>query len=112
MVTVFEQGDIVYLDFDPQSGHEQKGRRPALVVSNNLFNRVSSLTLVCPITHTDRGHPFHVRLDKQTRTDGVIMCDQARMLDLASRHAAYEEKAPVEIVAEVVDLITGFIEMK
>ena len=54
MVTIFEQGDIVYLDFDPQSGHEQKGRRPALVVSNNLFNRVSSLTMVCPITHTDR----------------------------------------------------------
>lgn len=54
MVTIFEQGDIVYLDFDPQSGHEQKGRRPALVISNNLFNRVSSLTMVCPITHTDR----------------------------------------------------------
>ena len=48
MVTIFEQGDIVYLDFDPQSGHEQKGRRPALVISNNLFNRVSSLTMVCP----------------------------------------------------------------
>ncbi len=58
MVTVFEQGDIVYLDFDPQSGHEQKGRRPALVVSNNLFNRVSSLTMVCPITHTDGGTRF------------------------------------------------------
>lgn len=56
MVKVFEQGDIVYLDFDPQAGHEQKGRRPALVISNNLFNRVSSLTMVCPITHTDRGH--------------------------------------------------------
>ena len=60
MVTVFEQGDIVYLDFDPQAGHEQKGRRPALVVSNNLFNRVSSLTMVCPITHTDR-RCYHVR---------------------------------------------------
>ena len=84
MVTIFEQGDIVYLDFDPQSGHEQKGRRPALVVSNDLFNRVSSLTMVCPITHTDRGHPFHLRLDERTRTDGVILCDQARMLDLSS----------------------------
>ena len=51
MVTIFEQGDIIYMDFDPQAGHEQKGRRPALVVSNNLFNRVSSLTMVCPITH-------------------------------------------------------------
>ena len=54
MVTIFEQGDIVYLDFDPQSGHEQNGRRPALVISNNLFNRVSSLTMVCP-TPTQTG---------------------------------------------------------
>lgn len=111
MVTVFEQGDIVYLDFDPQAGHEQKGRRPALVVSNNLFNRVSSLTMVCPITHTDRGHPFHVRLNKRTKTDGVIMCDQARMLDLNSRRASFEEKAPSDLVAEAVDIISGFLEI-
>ena len=112
MVTIFEQGDIIYLDFDPQAGHEQKGRRPALVVSNDLFNRVSSLTMVCPITHTDRGHPFHVRLAGRTKTDGVVMCDQARMLDLSSRRAAFEEKAPADLVAEAVDLITGFIEIK
>lgn len=112
MVTVFEQGDIVYLDFDPQAGHEQKGRRPALVVSNDLFNRISSLTMVCPITHTDQSHPFHVRLDGRTTTDGVIMCDQARMLDLNSRRAAFEEKAPADITAEAVDLIIGFVEAK
>lgn len=112
MVMVFEQGDIVYLDFDPQAGHEQRGRRPALVVSNHLFNRVSSLTMVCPITHTDRGHPFHLRLDGRTKTDGVILCDQARMLDLQSRHAAFEEKAPDDIIAEAVDMITSFIEIK
>lgn len=111
MVTIFEQGDIIYLDFDPQSGHEQKGRRPALVVSNNLFNRVSSLTMVCPITHTDRNHPFHVSLDNNTKTNGVIMCDQARMLDLDSRRATFEEKAPLELVAEAVDIIRGFIEI-
>ena len=112
MVTVFEQGDIVYLDFDPQAGHEQKGRRPALVVSNDLFNRVNSLTMVCPITHTDRKSPFHVRLDGRTKTDGFIMCDQARMLDLNSRRASFEEKAPADITAEAVDLIIGFVEMK
>ena len=112
MVTVFEQGDIVYLDFDPQSGHEQKGRRPALVISNNLFNRINNLTMVCPITHTDRGHPFHLRLDDRTKTDGVILCDQARMLDLASRRADFAEKAPADIVAEAVDLIIGFVEIK
>ncbi len=110
MVTVFEQGDIIYLDFDPQSGHEQRGRRPALVVSNDLFNRVSRLTMVCPITNTDRGHPFHVRLEGRTKTTGVVMCDQARMLDLDSLHASFEEKAPVAVTTEAVDLIMGFIE--
>ena len=112
MVTVFEQGDIVYLDFDPQAGHEQRGRRPALVVSNNLYNRMSSLTMVCPITHTDRSHPFHVKLDERTKTDGVILCDQARMLDLNSRKSSFAEKAPEDIVSEAVDLIIGFIEIR
>ena len=111
MVTRFEQGDIVYLDFDPQAGHEQRGRRPALVVSNSLFNRVSSLTMVCPITHTDRGHPFHIRLDSRTKTDGVVLCDQARMLDLSARNADFAEKAPEDVVAETVDLIIGFVEL-
>lgn len=112
MVMIFEQGDIVYLDFDPQAGHEQRGRRPALVVSNNLFNKVNSLTMVCPITHTDRNSPFQIRLDSRTKTDGVVMCDQARMLDLNSRRASFEEKAPSDILAEAVDMITGFIEIR
>ena len=110
MVTVFEQGDIVYMDFDPQMGHEQKGHRPALVVSNDLFNRVNSLTMVCPITHTDRGSPFHVRLDDRTKTDGVVMCDQVRMLDINSSRAAFEEKAPNDILAEAIDIIRAIIE--
>lgn len=110
MVTVFEQGDIVYMDFDPQAGHEQRGRRPALVVSSDLFNRVNSLTMVCPITHTDRGSPFHIRLDDRTETDGVVMCDQVRMLDLNSRRAAFEEKAPDDVLSEAVDIIRGIIE--
>ena len=68
--------------------------------------------MVCPITHTDRGHPFHVKLDGRTKTDGVIMCDQARMLDTQSRHASFQEKAPEDITAEAVDLIIGFVEIK
>lgn len=94
MVKIFEQGNIIYLDFAPQTRHEQRGRRPALVVSNDLFNRVNNLTMVYPITHTNRGYPFHVRLDSHTKTDSVIMYDQARMLNLSSRRASFEEKAP------------------
>ena len=111
MVSHFKQGDIIWLNFTPQSGHEQRGRRPALVVSNNLFNRVCSLTMVCPITHTDRQHPFHIHLDSRTQTDGVILCDQTRMLDVVSRQATFIEKAPDDILAEAVDLIIGFVEI-
>ena len=83
-----------------------------LLMVSSLTNRVSSLTMVCPITHTDRNHTFHLRLDGRTKTDGVILCDQARMLDLRSRHAAFAERAPEEITAEAVDMILGFLEMK
>ena len=105
------QGDIVYLDFDPQSGHEQKGRRPALVVSNDVMNRLCTLTMVCPVTHTDRGSPLHVPLDGRTRTDGFILCDQVRMLDLKARNAGFVERAPEDILAEVVDIIIGMVEI-
>ena len=107
----FDQGDIIYLDFDPQSGHEQKGRRPALVVSNNVYNRFSNLLMVCPITHTDKGFPFQISLDDRTKTSGVIMCDQVRTLDIAARNGSFAEKAPIDLVAEAVDQITSFIEM-
>lgn len=110
MIQIFEQGDIVYLDFDPQAGHEQKGRRPALVVSNQLFNRTNSLTMVCPITNTDRKHPLHIPLDGRSKTTGVVMCDQVRSLDLTSRKGSYVESAPEDIAREAVDMIIGFVE--
>lgn len=81
-----------------------------MVISNDLFNRVNSLTMVCPITHTDRGSPFHIHLDSRTKTDGIVMCDQVRMLDLSSRRAAFEEKAPGDILAEAIDIIRAIIE--
>ena len=110
MIQIFEQGDIVYLDFDPQAGHEQRGRRPALVVSNALFNRTNSLTMVCPITNTDRDHPLHIPLDNHTKTTGVVMCDQVRTLDLAVRNATYVERATPEVIDEAIDIIIGIVE--
>ena len=111
MVKVFEQGDIIYLDFDPQAGHEQRGHRPALVVSNNVYNHFHNLLMVCPITNTDRAFPSHVKLDNRTTTTGVSMCDQVRALDVYSRHGAFAEKAPEDLVAEVVDQIISFVEI-
>ena len=110
MVTGFKQGDILLLDFHPQSGYEIRGRRPALVVSNDVYNRFHNLLLVCPITNTDRNLPFHIRLDSRTKTRGVILCDQIRSLDISARNGEFLEKAPDDLVSEVIDLIISFIE--
>lgn len=97
------------MDFNPQKGHEQAGRRPAIILSNNLLNEHSSLILVCPITNTDRGNPFHIKLNDCTVTTGVIMCDQVRMLDIKARNAKFKEKCPKEIWEEARDLVKQFV---
>ncbi|MDR0302040.1 MAG: type II toxin-antitoxin system PemK/MazF family toxin [Treponema sp.] len=107
-----KQGYIVWLDFDPQTGHEQKGRRPALVISNESFNNFSNLAIVCPITNTNKKHPFHVKLDGRTKTTGVILSDQARTLDINARNYEFIEKIPDDILFEVIDIINGFIEIE
>lgn len=104
------QGDIIYVDFDPQSGHEQKGRRPALVVSNNTFNRFSSMYMVCPITRTDKKHIFHILLDDRTKTKGVILYDQARILDVKARNYEFVERIPHDILDKAKNLLISFIE--
>jgi len=104
-----KQGDIVKISLDPAAGHEQAGYRPAIVISNDLFNKMHKLTIVCPITRTDRTHPFHVRLDERTQTEGVILCDQIRVLDLLARDAKIIESAPGDILSEVTDIIKGFL---
>ncbi len=104
------QGDIIYLNFTPQSDHAQMGRRPAIVVSNDRFNEFTKAAIVCPITGTDRGIPVHVRLDERTSTAGVILCDQVKQLDILSRNAAFVEKAPADILRQVLYIVTAFFE--
>ena len=105
-----KQGQIIWMDFDPQKGHEQKGRRPALVVSNKSFNSFSKFLIVCPITNNDENYPFDVRLDYRTKTTGVVMCDQVKSLDIKSRSYNIVEKAPDDILSNVLDILSGFIE--
>lgn len=104
------QGDIVYLDFSPQSGHEQKGRRPALVVSNEVFHRYTRAAVVCPITNTRRGFPLHIPLDERTKTSGVILCEQVKALDVLSRNIEYVEAAPDDLLRRALDIVTMFFE--
>jgi len=104
-----KQGDIIKINFDPTEGYEQSGYRPAMVVSNDLFNTMCSLTIVCPITNRDKDHPFHVRLNNKTQTTGVVLCDQIRVLDLKARNAKIIETASEDVILEVADIVKGFV---
>ena len=104
------QGDIISLNFEPQKGREQKGKRPALVISNTEYHTRTKMALVCPITNTISGFPMHVVLDDRTKTTGEIMCEQIKCLDISMRDAIYEEFVPDDIIDEVIDLICSFIE--
>jgi mRNA interferase MazF len=86
-VVIFDQWDIVEFDFSPSHGHEPKGRRPALVVSNHHYNLGTSMTLVCPITTTNNGFPLHFALPEHLQTRGFVIAEQIRALDLAARGA-------------------------
>ncbi len=102
------KGDFVIITFDPQSGHEQKGRRPALVVSNDLFNQHTGLAVVCPVTHTNRNIPFHVSIEGCGIT-GYVMVEQMKSIDYGSRGMKFVEKAPAKIINEVLSLLESCV---
>ena len=103
------KGDLITLSFDPQTGQEQKGRRPALVVSNDLFNRHTGLAIVCPITNTDRGFPFHLPVPAASSLMGFVMVEQVKSVDYAMRRARFVERASKEFVDDVLNLIDACI---
>lgn len=100
-----QKGDFIALTFDPQSGHEQKGRRPALVVSNTLFNRHTGLVLVCPITSTDRRIPFHIQITEGSDLTGFVMVEQVKSVDYAARKAKFIEKAPAALLEQALGVL-------
>ncbi len=103
------KGDLIALSFNPQSGHEQKGRRPALVVSNTLFNQKTGLAMVCPITRTDRKYPFHVKISEASTLNGFVMVDQVKSIHYDSRKAKFIEKASIELLNEVLAILDACI---
>jgi mRNA interferase MazF len=104
-----EQGDIVALNFDPQSGHEQKGRRPALIISNKVFNQHLGLAFACPITNTKRDFPFHVAVKSENIT-GYIMAEQMKSIDYKSRSIKFIEKANTQIVNDILSIIDSILD--
>lgn len=97
-----DRGDVVWLQFNPQAGHEQAGKRPALVLSPREYNQKTGLALFCPITSKVKGYPFEVKLPEELLVEGVILADQIKNLDWISRSAQFACKIPVEIIQEVI----------
>ena len=97
-----KRGDIVWLDFDPQSGFEQKGRRPAFAVSPEKYNAKVGLAIFCPVTSRVKGYPFEVRIFVPRSVDGAILADQVKSLDWRRRRSKFICRAPGEVLNEVL----------
>lgn len=104
-----EQGDIVALSFDPQNGHEQKGRRPAIIISNKVFNEHLGLSFACPITNTKRDFPFHVQVQSEN-ISGFIMTEQMKSIDYNSRNIKFIEKANQNTLNQILSIVDSIIE--
>ena len=96
------RGDLVWLHFDPQTGHEQAGRRPALVLSPERYNGRVGLVIVCPVTSQAKGYPFEVALPQGGAVSGVVLSDQVKSLDRHARRAELIESLPPEVTDEVL----------
>ena len=104
-----KRGDIIWLNFNPQAGHEQAGKRPALVLSPAEYNRKTHLLIACPITSKVKGYPFEVALTGK-KIDGVVLSDQVKSLDWHVRKAAFAEKAASAVIEEVQTKLMLLIE--
>ena len=103
------QGHFIAVTFDPQSGHEQRGRRPGLVVSHRLFNKHTGLCIVCPVTGARRGYPFHVEIPQGHAVTGFVMVEQVKSIDYRARKAALIGEAPDRVLQDVLSLLDACI---
>ena len=103
------RGDVVWLSFSPQAGHEQAGRRPALVISPAPYNGKVGLALLCPITSQVKGYPFEVSIPVGLKVSGVVLSDQAKSLDWRARKAEFVCKVPQTVTLEVLDKLGALL---
>ena len=104
-----DRGDLVWVSLNPQAGHEQAGRRPALVVSPVEYNRRVGLALMCPITSKPKGYPFEVSLPENLKISGVVLSDQVKSLDWRVREAQIADVAPESTTAEVMGKLNALL---
>jgi mRNA interferase MazF len=105
-----ERGDLVWIAFDPQAGHEQAGRRPGLVITPLAYNAKVGLALICPVTSQIKGYPFEVALPVGGRVTGVVLADQVRSLDWTARQAEKVARVDDLVLAEVLAKIGALIQ--
>lgn len=109
MIYIPSKGDLVWLEFDPQAGHEQKGIRPALVISPREYNQKTGLGLFCPITSKEKSYPFEVKLPPDIKISGVILTDQIKNLDWKVRKVKFICRLSDEYIQEVQGKIRALI---
>jgi mRNA interferase MazF len=105
-----DRGDVVWIALSPQAGHEQAGRRPAVVVSPRSYNGKVGLGLFCPITSRAKGYPFEVALPSNLSVKGVVLADQVKSLDWRVRRAELVARLPAETCAEVIGKLATLLE--
>ena len=104
-----ERGDVVWIDMNPQAGHEQRGRRPALVLSPGAYNRKTGLAILCPLTTQIKGYPFEVVLPEGLKAQGAILADQVKSLDWRVRRAELLCRIPYVILDEVLSKLDSLL---
>ena len=109
MAFVPDRGDLVWLTFMPQAGHEQSGRRPALVLSPRTYNAKVGLAIACPVTSHVKGYPFEVQLQSGLPVSGAVLSDQPKSLDWRERQASLIARAPEETTAAVLGKVSALL---
>lgn len=109
MAYIPDNGDIIWITFNPQAGHEQAGRRPALVLSPAAYNGKVGLAILCPITSQIKGYPFEVILPDGLEINGAVLSDQVKSLDWKARNAEFACKLPPAAFNEVVSKLGTLI---
>jgi mRNA interferase MazF len=104
------RGEIVWLQFEPQAGHEQSGRRPAVIISPREYNQKVGLCLCCPVTSIVKGYPFEVQLPVGMKAHGAVLCDQLKSLDWKARHARLIGNLPGRSVREIQAKILALVQ--
>ena len=105
-----KQADVVFLDFNPTKGHEQSGFRPAVVISNNVFNENTKMVIVCPITSNNKEFPTHYNLEDTKKINGTVLCEHIRSIDYEIRNLKFVEKLSDNDFMSIVTLLTACIE--